>query len=64
MGQANKNRTRESQLQICGKLLAQNIRADLESRQAQRHESKLLELLKEGLIAEVRSEKEIEKLLV
>jgi len=64
MGQANKNRTRESQLQICGKLLTQNIKADLESKQAHRHESNLLELLKKGVIAEVRSEKEVKKLLV
>jgi hypothetical protein len=64
MGQANKNRTRESQLQICGKLLTQNIRADLEAQLAQKQDSNLLKLLKEGVIAEVRSEKEVDKLLV
>ena len=64
MGQAKKNRTRELQLQIGSRLLFLNIKADLESQLARRRDGKLLDLLKEGVIAEVRSEKDAEKLFV
>ena len=64
MGQAKKNRTRELQLQIGSKLLFNNIKKNLETQLAHRQDSKLLDLLKEGVIAEVRSEHDAEKLLV
>jgi len=64
MGQKNRNRTRESQLQVGSKLLTQNIKKDLETQLAQRQDGKLLDLLKEGVIAEVRSEREMQKVLV
>jgi len=64
MGQAKKNRTRELQLQIDSKLLFNNIRKDLETKLAHRQDGKLLDLLKGGVIAEVRSEMDAEKLLV
>jgi len=64
MGQAKKNRTRELQLQIGSKLLFNNIKKNLETQLAHRQDGKLLDLLKEGVIAEVRSEKDADKLLV
>ena len=64
MGQAKKNRTRELQLQIGSRLLFRNIKKDLESQLALKQDGKLLDLLKSGVIAEVRSEKDAEKLLV
>ena len=64
MGQAKKNRARDLQLQIGSRLLTQNIKADLESQLARRQDGKLLDLLKEGVIAEVRSKIDADKLLV
>ena len=64
MGQANKNRTRDLQLQIGSRLLFHNIKKDLETQMARRQDGKLLDLLKSGVVAEVKSEKEAEKLLV
>ncbi|HUS74290.1 MAG TPA: hypothetical protein VMY06_14615 [Sedimentisphaerales bacterium] len=64
MGQANKNRTRELQLQVGSRQLFHNIKKDLETQLAQRQDGKLLDLLNKGVIAEVRSDKDAEKLLV